>query len=379
MKRHGQLFSRILDEANIRQALHSACLSNGRTSPAKRRAIQNVRANPDAYVQKVRDVLCDYHTSKYSVFPLYDPKLRFIYALPFEPDRLAHHALLNVLAPIWDSKFAPFSYACRKGYGQHKAGILCSAYTRRFKYVAQFDIAQFYVSINHDVLKQVLRRKLKDAKVLAILDEIIDSISTRDKNLEILYRMKAQGFKHKDIDREIRKLELSRKRDNGARAGVPVGSFTSQWFGNLFMNENDEFLVQKLGCQAVVRYCDDFLVFSDDKAFLQRVKEAERKYLWEHLHLILSKAEVFPTAQGVDFCGYRFFPKGYALLRKRTAKSQRQQLAFIRRGLASGKLTRKDAQHRLASMDGWLRWAQCHNWKRKNGFYKTKKEVFGGS
>ena len=379
MKRHGQLFQKILDETNIRQALHTACLSNGRTSPAKRRAIQNVRANPDEYVQKVRDILCDYHTSKYSVFPLYDPKLRFIYALPFDPDRLAHHALLNVLAPIWDGKFAPFSYACRKGYGQHKAGLLCSAYTRRYKYCAQFDISQFYVSINHEILKQVLRRKLKDIKVLAILDEIIDSISTRDKNLEILYRMKAQGFKHKDIEREIRKLELSKARDNGAKAGVPVGSFTSQWFGNLFMNENDGFLIQTLGCHAVVRYCDDFLVFSNDKTFLQRVKEAEQAYLWKHLHLILSKAEIFPTSHGVDFCGYRFFPEGYALLRRRTAKSQRKQLRRIQHGLATGRMTHLDAQHRLASMDGWLRWAQCHNWKMHNGFYEAKSEAFRDS
>ncbi len=376
MKRHGKLFEKILAEDNLQAALRTACRSNGRTSPAKRRAVAAVRAHPDEWAAKLRAFLSgDYRTSKYNTFPLYDPKLRFIYALPFVPDRLVHHALLNVLAPIWDSKFAPFSFACRKGYGQHRAGNLCSSYTRKYKYVAQFDVSQFYVSINHGVLKAVLRKKIKDTKVLAILDEIIDSISTRDKNLEILYRMKAQGFEHKDIDKEIRKLEVSKARDDGARAGVPVGSFTSQWFGNLVMNESDTYLTQTLGCHAVVRYCDDFLVFSNDKAFLQKVKEAERKFLWERLHLILSKAEVFPTAQGVDFCGYRYFPQGYVLLRKRTAKQQRRHLGEIRHGLASGAISKDEARCRLASMRGWLRWAQCHNWKKRHGFYALEKEI----
>lgn len=356
-----------------------ACKSNGRTSPAKSRAVAKVRENPEIWIVELRKCLENYHTSPYNTFPLYDPKLRFIYSLPFSMDRLAHHALLNVLAPIWDSKFAQFSCACRKGYGQHKAGNICAKYTRQFKYVAQFDISQFYVSINHNVLKSVLRKKLKDQKVLAILDEIIDSISTRDANLDKLYEMKAAGCKHKDIEREICKLETSKTRDNGERAGVPVGSYTSQWFGNLVMNENDMFLVQKLGCKAVVRYCDDFLVFSNDKAFLQKVKEAEKIFLWENLHLILSKAEVFPTSQGVDFCGYRYFPDGHVLLRKRTAKMQKKHLREIWRGLASGDLSKEEAMHRVASMDGWLSHAQCHNWKKRNGFYSLKEEIFYGT
>lgn len=375
MKRHGQLFEKITSEDNLRLALINACRSNGRSSPAKRAAIADVRANPDKWVEIVRNRLMNYRTSQYACFPLYDPKLRFIYALPFTPDRLAHHAILNVLAPIWDAKFAPFSYACRTGKGQHKAGTLCAEYTRRFKYCAQFDISQFYVSINHAVLKRVIRRKIKDAKVLAILDEIIDSISTRDRNLRKLYEMRDAGYKHKDIAREIKKLETSKARDNEEPAGVPVGSFTSQWFGNLVMNENDTYLKQVLGCEAVVRYCDDFVVFSNDKAFLQKVKAAEADFLWRELHLILSKAEVFPTSQGVDFCGYRYFPKGYVLLRKRTAKTQQKHLRDIRRGLDTGRLSLEKARCRIASMAGWLGWAQCHNWKRKNGFYELEKEV----
>lgn len=375
MKRHGHLFEQIMSKENLSLALTNACRSNGRTSPAKKKAVEDVRANPEKWQQKLGESIENYAPSKYECFPLYDPKLRFIYALPFVPDRLVHHALINILSPIWDRLMSPFSFACRINKGQHKAGTLCAEYVRRYKYVAQFDISQFYVSINHRILKGIVRHKIKDERVLHILDRIIDSISTRDENLRHLYTMRDHGVKHKDIEREIKKLETSKERDNQEKAGLPVGSYTSQWLGNLYLNENDTYLKQTLRCKAVVRYCDDFLIFSNDKAFLQKVKELERDFLWNELHLILSKAEVYPTAQGVDFCGYRYFPEGYVLLRKSTAKRQKKTIQKIAEGFHNGEILREVAQNRLASIGGWLRWAKCHNFKKSSGYYEIYKEV----
>ena len=380
MKRHGNLFEIICDRDNLRHSLKQACKPNGRTSPAKKRAVARAKADPELYVDKVLKILQAGHkTGEYARFALFDPKLRFIYSLPFFPDRVVHHALLTVLEPIWDSLMMHTSYACRKGKGQHEAGKACTNLTRRFKYVAQFDVAQFYVSINHEILKGVIRRKIKDQKVLAILDEIIDSISTRDENLKILYKMREKGSPNPDVEREIKKLESSRERDNHAPAGLPIGSYTSQWFGNLYMNELDEYLKHQLKCRNVIRYCDDFLVFSNDKQFLHDVREKVKVFMWDRLHMMLSKAEVFPTSQGVDFCGYRYFPKGFVLLRKRTAKRQKKQMNKIRKGLANNALPRESARSKIASMDGWLRWANCHNWKKQHGFYELKKEFTDGN
>lgn len=375
MRRYGNLFEKIISDENLKIALHNACLSNGRTSPAKRRAIESVRSDPDKWVGFVKERLMDYHTSNYSCFPLFDPKLRFIYSLPFTPDRIVHHALLNVLSPIWDSMFENFSCACRVGKGQHLAGEMCKKYVKKYKYCAQFDISQFYISINHQVLKQIIRKKIKDIKVLNILDEIIDSISTRDTNLTKLYQMKSKGIVHKDIDREIQKLETSKQRDNNQPAGVPVGSYTSQWFGNLIMNENDQYLKHVLKAKAIVRYCDDFVVFSNDKQFLQNVKKLEKDFLWNKLHLILSKAEIFPTDQGVDFCGYRYFPQGYVLLKKRTAKDQQRNLKQLVKDLNESIIDIETARNQLASMEGWLKWANCYNWKKHNNFIEIKTDI----
>lgn len=375
LRRHGNLFNKIISDDNLRLALRNACRSNGRSSPAKRRNVQDVRNNPEKWLCNLRERLLKFHTSSYTCFPLFDPKLRFIYSLPFVCDRLVHHALLNVLAPIWNNLMFPFSFACRENKGQHLAGLLCAQYVRKYKYVAQFDISQFYVSLNHSVLKQILRKKIKDTKVLAILDEIIDSVSTRDQNLKHLYKLKAKGLNHPDINKEIAKLELSKQRDNSEPAGVPVGSYTSQWFGNLYLNENDTYLVHQCKCKAIVRYCDDFLIFSNDKKYLQEIKSKEATFLWNNLHLILSKAEIFPTNQGVDFCGYRYFPNSKVLLRKRTMRRQAQNLKQIKSDFDTGAITKEQARSKIASMDGWLKWAMCHHWKLKNNFYTIKSEI----
>lgn len=376
MKRFGGLFEKIVSHDNLIEAIRHACIPNGRTSPSKKRAIKDAKQNPELYAAKIKELMTgDYRTSSYNRYPLFDPKLRFIYSLPFFPDRIVHHALLIVLEPLWDARMMATSYACRKGKGQHQAGTLCAQYARQYKYVAQFDIAQFYVSINHEILKSVLRRKIKDKRLLAILDEIVDSISTRDENLRLLYRMKKQPNPHKDVDREIKKLETSKARDGGQRAGLPIGSYTSQWFGNLYMNELDDYLKHELKAKAVIRYCDDFVVFSNDKKYLHEVKDKVRSFLWDHLQLMLSKAEVFPTAQGVDFCGYRYFPQGYVLLRKRTVNRQRQRLKQVMRDFRSGKMPPETARSVIASLDGWMRWAKSYNLRRKIGFHEMQKEV----
>ena len=128
----------------------------------------------------------NYKNSVYRIYSMYEPKLRLIYVLPYYPDRIVHHAIMNVLEPIWDSLFIYDSYACRKGKGQHKGMIKCSEYVRKYKYCAKLDISQFYVNIDHEILKIILRKKIKDKDLLSILDIIIDSLATREANIGYL-------------------------------------------------------------------------------------------------------------------------------------------------------------------------------------------------
>lgn len=366
MKRHGHLWEMITSDENIRWGIVNACRSRSRKTPAKRRNILYTKEHEEETVSRIKTLLLnEFQTSPYYVYPLFDPKLRFIYCLPFYPDRIIHHCLMNVLAPIWDRLMYSGSCACRKGHGQHEAGTRCGIYAKKYRYCAQFDISQFYVNINHRILKGIVSHKIKDNKVLEILGGIIDSIDTRKKNLTMLYCMRKVGNTCKDIQREIQKLEAAAARDKAGEAvGLPIGNYTSQWLGNLYLNEIDTYIKQQLHAKAYARYCDDFLLFSDDKKMLRAYADAIQAFLWENLRLMLSKKEVFPTSQGVDFVGYRYFHTGLVLLRKRTAKKQRQTVKVIRKSIENGTVDVDEARARLGSMHGLLKWARSYHFRQ---------------
>lgn len=375
MKRHGNLWNKIIDKENIKEGVINACKGSGKKTISKKKNITYTKGHIDETVDKISEIFANgFQTSKYYVYPLFDPKLRFIYCLPFFPDRIVHHCLVNVLAPIWDHLMYSGSYACRKGYGQHSAGTKCGVYAKRYKYCAQFDISQFYVNINHEGLEHLLRRKLKDEKVLETLDEIIDSIDTRKKNLEILYHMQNRGSICKDVSIEIDKLEYATSLEDSP-AGLPIGNYTSQWFGNIYMNELDTFIKQTLRIKSEIRYCDDFLIFGNDKHVLHEQADMIEDFLWERLRLTLSKKEIYPTSQGIDFVGYRYFDNGLVLLRKRTAQKQKRLIAEIRKRMHDDDFDAERAESQLGSMNGLLKWAKTYHFRKSQNLDELVKEV----
>ena len=377
MKRHAHLWEKIIDKNNLRIAIKKACRSNGRNSFCKKVAINRIKENPDRYVNELYELLSSnkFKTSRYYIYPLYEPKLRLIYCLPFYPDRIVHHAIMNIMEPIWDALMLNDSYACRQGKGQHREGTKAAQYVRKFKYCLQCDISQFYVNINHEILKQIIRRKIKDIKLLMLLDEIIDSCCTRDKNLAILHKMRKRGSNCKDVLVEIAKLEYAKNVDDDAKTGLPIGNYVSQWFGNIYLTELDRYIKQTLKAKGYVRYCDDFVIFSNDKVELQSWKKKIQIWIWQHLQMHYSKAEVYPTAQGVDFLGYRYFPQGYVLLRKSTAKRVLRRMKELPLKLHAGRISRATAIAQIASAKGWLKWAKTYNFKKHIKINELEQEV----
>ena len=142
---------------------------------------------------------------------------------------------------------------------------------------------------------------------------------------------------------------------------VPIGNYTSQWIGNLYLNELDTYVKQVLGVRDYIRYCDDFLLFHDDKKQLGEWAEAVQHFCAERLKLRLSKCDLFPSSRGVDFLGYRHFPAGYLLLRKSTAKRMQRRVRALPWELRHGKTTKERALSSVMSMKGWMRWANTHH------------------
>lgn len=302
---------------------------------------------------------------------MYEPKLRLIYVLPYYPDRIVHHAIMNVLEPIWDSLFIYDSYACRKGKGQHKGMIKCSEYVRKYKYCAKLDISQFYVNIDHEILKIILRKKIKDKDLLSILDIIIDSLATREANIGYLKNF--EGRKDADIMRG--KLERYVEEFGHRKAGVPIGNYLSQWFGNLYMNELDTYIKYDLKCSAYIRYCDDFIIFGNDKKELHEVAEKAKVFAYDKLNLLLSKSNVFPITQGVDFLGYRTFPNNCVLLRKSTAKRIKRRFRKLDSLLKTADLDLDYARGMVASTEGWMKWANTYNFRKSIKLDSVKERI----
>lgn len=175
MKRIGNLFEQICSLDNLRAA--DVIASRGKSDQY---GVQLHKKNAEENLLQLHTILTDgsYKTSPYSTFKVFEPKERLVYRLPYFPDRICHHAIMNVLEPIFVANFTADTYSCIKGKGIHGAANTLRRYLRDqpgTRYCLKLDIKKFYPSIDHTILKQLLRRKFKDDRLLKLLDEIIDS------------------------------------------------------------------------------------------------------------------------------------------------------------------------------------------------------------
>lgn len=156
---------------------------------------------------------------------------------------------------------------------------------------------------------------------------------------------------------------------------VPIGNYLSQWFGNIYLNELDTFIKQEKRIKPYLRYCDDFVIFSNDKSELHALAGEIKDFLGSKLLLRLSKCEVFPVTQGIDFLGYRHFPQGYILVRKSTAKRVKKRMSVVLHELESGRLTVERATAKVASTEGWLKHANTRHFSLSLKLAEIKKEI----
>jgi retron-type reverse transcriptase len=229
-------------------------------------------------------------------FYIQEPKLRLISAPSFR-DRIVHHSLVQVIEPLFEKRFINETFACRKGRGTH-AGVkhvfhCVQAAKRKWGryYVLKCDVTKFFPSVNHDVLKQTIRRIIRDRRVLGLLDTIIDSYST-------------EGMEG---------------------VGIPIGTLTSQLMANVTLDPLDHH-VKDMGVKFYARYMDDFVLIHRDKAFLREAWTDIEQFLSEKLALKLNpKTTIYPGKQGIDYCGYRIWPT-HIKPRKSTIKRAKKRL-----------------------------------------------------
>lgn len=312
MKRKNGLFEAIVSLENLKLADIKA-----RAHKAKNYGIQLFDMNHEENILSLQRELesGDYRTGEYDIFKIFEPKEREIARLQYK-HRVVHHAIMNVMEPIWTSIFTSNSYSCIKGKGIHK----CLNDTRKAlhdiegtKYCLKIDVQKFYPSIDRQKLMEIVERKIKCKRTLALHREIINS---------------APG----DV-------------------GVPIGNYLSQFYANLYLTYFDHWIKEIKKAKYYFRYCDDMVIFSSTKTDLHVLLGEIREYLSKELHLTVKKNyQVFPVAaRGVDFVGYKMFHT-HTLLRKSIKKSM---------------IKKKNNPKSIASYGGWAVHCNCINLFRK--------------
>ena len=177
MKRYGNLWPQVTDFSNLWLAARKA--ERGKRSRADVMAF-----NFDLETNLIRlqeDLLSQtYQPGDYRTFQIFEPKKRMISAAPY-PDRVVHHALCNVIAPIFEATFTADSFANRRGYGTHRALDQFVRYARSSRYVLRCDIRKYFPSIDHEILKSVIRRKIKCRETLWLIETIIDASNPQEE------------------------------------------------------------------------------------------------------------------------------------------------------------------------------------------------------
>lgn len=316
MKRLGNIYDEFCSIENIKKAFH-----NAKKGKAHYIEVKNINKETEKYANQLHEILKnqEFKNSPYTEFiKISGGKVRTIKKVPYFPDRIVHHCIVQIMQDAWVNSLIRDTFSTIPGRGIHDG-------VRRVKkamedvdntqYCLKLDIKKYFPSVDNVILKTIVRKKMKDKKLLSIIDNIIDSDT-----------------------------------------GIPIGNYVSQWFGNLYLAYFDHWVKEELKCKYYYRYCDDLVFLSSNKDELWGYLPKIREYLTNNLNLrIKENYQVFPIdKRGLDFLGYRFF-HGYTLVRKGVLKNMKKKL---------------DQPKSKSSYWGWL--VHADHYRLKEKYFKNE-------
>lgn len=336
MKRVGNLYDKIISIENLKLADEKA-----RRGKSDTYGVRVHDRNREANIIALHEMLRtrSFKNSEYETFTIFEPKEREIFRLPYYPDRILHHAIMNVLEPIWVSIFTTDTYSCIKKRGIHGAmhKVKRAMKDREdTRYCLKIDVRKFYPSIDHDVLKSIVRKKIKCKDTLWLLDEIIDSA-----------------------------------------AGVPIGNYLSQYFANLYLAYFDHWVKEVKRVKYYFRYADDMVFLSSSKEELHALLHDIKEYMCGLELELKGNEQIFPIGdnrydrhcRGLDFVGFVFY-HDQTLIRKSIKRN------FCRSAARWNKKSDVRLEDYRQALCSWFGWAKYSNSKH---LLKTilKKEFYG--
>lgn len=328
MKTHKDLYPRIVSFENL-------LLASRKAQRGKRFKSQTAlfNLNLEKELLRLQEELLDgsYRHGGYTDFVIHDPKRRVISAAPYR-DRVVHHALCNVIEPLFDRTFIFDTYACRRGKGTHAAVRRYSEFSKKNRYVLKCDVQKYFSSVDQKILIESISRRVRCGKTLDLISHIVGS---REDRGQPVY------FRGDDLFTPVER-----------KKGIPIGNLTSQFFANVYLNGFDHFVKERLGCKYYIRYVDDWVVFDNNKGHLDDVKVRMEEYL-ENLRLKLhpNKCRVYRVDEGIRFLGYRIFPT-HRLLPKDNVLRMRRRLKALSTAFEMGKVNLEGIRQSIMSWIG---------------------------
>lgn len=319
-------FGGIFDKITTFDALYAAYLS-ARKGKRKSWPCRHFEKNLEGNLFQIQNELRrgEYRSGPYRSFYVTEPKRRKITALKYFRDRVVQHAIVKTIEPIWEARFVGHSYACRVGKGTHAGADKAQQMLRECLhahgklYVLKADIRKYFASIDHDALLGLLRKRLRDQRLLAVIENIVRSYSEPET----------------------------------PGKGLPIGNLTSQLFANIYLDAFDQWMKCRKRERWYIRYMDDFVVIHPNKQHLQALRAESERWLLDNLELKTNrKTGVFPVrhrgGRGLDFLGYHLWPHGRRL-RKASLKRFGRQLKQWQSDYSHGEIELADINENLHS------------------------------
>ena len=329
MKKLNNLYNEIVDLKRI-QYIYNKKVKVNTKNKSKLEKFENNYVSNMIYIKSILESKM-YNPGKYNLFIINEPKIRLIMSQNII-DKLINHVVTEYfLINVFEKSLIKENIATRKNKGTHYGIRLLKSYLNKLKYeefyILKFDISKYFFNIDHDIIKNIIRKKIKDKDVLNIIDKIIDStdynyVNKEINNLKNNYIKTLEKYNNSNLNNKISELKKLPLYEKGK--GLPIGNMSSQFLAILYLNELDHFIKEKLKIKYYIRYMDDGILLHKDKEYLKYCLKEIEKIMEKYKLKLNSKTQITSIKQGFDFLGFKYYIKNNKVIMKVKNQTKRK-------------------------------------------------------
>ena len=374
MKRVNNIYHKICDIDNIMKFEHIISVNT-----SNKKKVEKFQEHYVENIYKIRDILMskNYIPGEYNIFFIHEPKLRLIMSNNIQDKIINHLVAYYLLVEVFDKTFIDTTVATRVGKGTHLGLFYTKKFINDMKrvygndfYYLKFDIRKYFYNIDHDIIKKIIRNKIKDKDAINIIDRIIDStdddyINKKIEKLKLKEIEKINNSSLSDKEKIIRIEEVNKIPLCQKGKSAPIGSMCSQIIAVMYLDKLNHFIKEKLHIKHYVLYMDDGILFSHDKEYLKYCKEEIIKFLYNYkLSINEKKTRVDSIRNGIDFLGFKFYIKNNKIVlkvRNDTKKRFRRKMKKVNQLYLDDLIDYTEYKMVIDSYTGHLSYGNCNN------------------